>query len=229
MGTLNVMSVGFGILFVGIAVDFAIQFAVRYRDMRHRHADPALAMHETGQAVGVQILVAAVATSAGFLAFLPTDFRGVAELGLIAGTGMLIAFACTIVFLPAAMSLLRPRGEPAEVGYRWGGWLDAAIRRRRHAVLGAFVVLGVLGAAQIPRLSFDSDPLHTKDPTTEAMRTLYDLMDSPVTNPFTITILAADPDAAVALAATLRELPLVDERAVDQQFYPRPTSRKNSP
>lgn len=210
VGTLNVVSVGFGILFIGIAVDFAIQFCVRYRDMRHRHGDPVLAMAETGRAVGAQILVAAVATSAGFLAFLPTDFRGVAELGLIAGVGMLIAFACTVVFLPAAITLLRPRGEPAEVGYRLGAWLDAAIRRRRYAVLAAFAVLGVFGAVQVPHLIFDSDPLHTKNPTTEAMRTLYDLMDSPLTNPFTITILAANPAEAMTVAEQLRKLPLVE-------------------
>jgi hypothetical protein len=220
VGTLNVVSVGFGILFIGIAVDFAIQFAVRYRDMRHRHGDPVLAMEATGHTVGTQILVAAVATSAGFLAFLPTDFSGVAELGLIAGVGMLIAFACTIVFLPAAITLLRPRGEPAEVGYRWGAWLDLAIRRRRHAVLGLFAVLGVIGAVQIPRVNFDSDPLHTKDPTTEAMRTLYDLMDSPVTNPFTITILTANPAEAEALAGRLRPLPLVDGVLSINSFVP---------
>ncbi len=220
VGTLNVVSVGFGILFIGIAVDFAIQFAVRYRDMLHRHTDPALAMEETGRAVGAQILVAAAATSAGFLAFLPTDFRGVAELGLIAGVGMLIAFACTIVFLPACIALMRPRGEPAGVGYRWGGWLDAAIWRRRHAVLAVFVVLGVAGAVQIPRLRFDSDPLHTKDPSTEAMRTLYDLMDSPITNPFTITILVANPAEAEALAQQLRPLPLVESVLSINNFVP---------
>ena len=226
VGTLNVMSVGFGILFIGIAVDFAIQFSVRYRDMRHRLGDPALAMQETGRAAGVQILVAAVATSAGFLAFLPTDFRGVAELGLIAGTGMLIAFVCTIVFLPAAISVLRPRGEPAEVGYRLGTWLDSAIRRWRRPVLVVFALLGVLGAVQIPRLIFDSDPLHTKDPTTEAMRTLYDLMDSPITNPFTITILAANPADAEALARQLSPLPLVENVLSINSFVPADQPRK---
>ena len=119
VGTLNLVSVGFGILFVGIAVDFAIQFCVRYREYRHHNPAPAAAMAETGRRVGGQILVAATATAAGFLAFVPTDFRGVAELGLIAGVGMLIAFFCTVTFLPAAIGLFRPPGERAEVGFAW--------------------------------------------------------------------------------------------------------------
>ena len=56
-----------------------------------------------------------------------------------------------------------------------------------------FAALAALGVVLLPRLRFDSDPLHTKNPNTEAMRTLYDLMDSPVTNPFTIDILAREP------------------------------------
>src|SRR5262249_58409090 len=83
--TLNLVSVGFGILFVGIAVDFAIQFSVRYREMRLLFPDPARALGETGRRAGVQILVASAATAAGFLAFVPTDFRGVAEVGLVSG------------------------------------------------------------------------------------------------------------------------------------------------
>ena len=59
-----------------------------------------------------------------------------------------------------------------------------------------------LGAVLVPRLSFDSDPLHTKNPNTEAMRTLYDLMNSPVTNPFTIDILSPNTTDAAALIGT---------------------------
>jgi uncharacterized protein len=209
VGTLNLVSVGFGILFVGIAVDFAIQFCVRYRAMRRAHPDPAAALAETGRRVGGQILVAAMATAAGFLAFVPTEFRGVAELGLIAGVGMLIAFLCTMTFLPAMIGLCRPHGEAAEIGFRWAAPLDAAIRRRRGRVLIAFAALAGLGAFLLPRLSFDADPLHTKNPDTEAMRTLRDLMNSPLTNPFTIDILAPSATAAGTLATRLRTLPLV--------------------
>jgi uncharacterized protein len=226
VGTLNLVSVGFGILFVGIAVDFAIQFCVRYREYRHAHSDPAVAMTETGRRVGGQILVAAAATSAGFLAFVPTDFRGVAELGLIAGAGMLIAFLCTMTFLPAAIALCRPHGEGAEVGFRWATPLDEIVRRRRRPLLIVFGLLGALGAALLLRLGFDADPLHTKDPSTEAMQTLYDLEDSPLTNPFTIDILAPDAQAAGTLAERLRALPLVSEVLSINTFLPKDQQAK---
>src|SRR5262249_22802349 len=220
VGTLNLVSVGFGILFVGIAVDFAIQFCVRYREYRHEQPAPAAAMAETGRRVGGQILVAATATSAGFLAFVPTDFRGVAELGLIAGVGMLVAFFCTVTFLPAAIGLFRPRGERSEVGFAWAAPLDEVVRRRRRPLLIGFGLLGGLGAILLPQLGFDADPLHTKNPHTEAMQTLYGLRDSPLTNPFTIDILAPDTRAAAALTERLRSLPLVSEVLSINSFVP---------
>jgi uncharacterized protein len=226
VGTLNLVSVGFGILFVGIAVDFAIQFCVRYRENRHEYPDPATAMAETGRRVGGQILVAAAATAAGFLAFVPTDFRGVAELGLIAGTGMLIAFACTLSFLPAAISLLRPRGEAAEIGFRWAAPLDELVHRHRWPMLAVFACLAALGVALLPQLGFDADPLHTKNPNTEAMQTLYDLEDSPLTNPFTIDILAPDAPAAAVLAERLRGLPLVSDVLSINSFVPKDQQAK---
>ena len=226
VGTLNLVSVGFGILFVGIAVDFAIQFCVRYREIRLEFPDPATALNETGRRVGGQILVAAAATSAGFMAFVPTDFRGVAELGLIAGIGMLIAFACTVTFLPALISLFRPHGEQAEVGFRWAVPLDDKVRRGRRLLLTVFATLAVLGTLLAPRLSFDADPLHTKSPNTEAMRTLYDLIDSPVTNPFTIDILAPSASDAAILAHRLDKLPLVANVLSINSFVPNDQQQK---
>ena len=220
IGTLNLVSVGFGILFVGIAVDFAIQFSVRYRDIRLHWPDIGQALPETGRRVGVQIAVAAATTAAGFLAFVPTDFAGVAELGLIAGIGMLIAFACTLTFLPAAITLFRPHAEAAEVGFRWAAPFDPILRHRRGPVLAVFAALALLGAALLPRLAFDPDPLHTKNPNTEAVRTLYDLMASPLTNPFTIDVLVPDAAQAKVLAGKLAKLPLVAQTLSIDSFIP---------
>jgi uncharacterized protein len=226
VGTLNLVSVGFGILFVGIAVDFAIQFSVRYREMRLANPEPARALAETGRRVGGQILVAAAATAAGFLAFVPTDFRGVAELGLIAGVGMLIAFVCTITFLPAAIAFFRPPGESTEVGFRWAAPLDEVVRRRRRPMLIVFGILGLVGIVLLPRIGFDADPLHTKNPNTEAMQTLYDLGDSPLTNPFTIDILVPSAAEAATLAERLRQLPLVSGVLSVNSFVPQDQKMK---
>jgi hopanoid biosynthesis associated RND transporter like protein HpnN len=220
VGTLNLVSVAFAILFVGIAVDFAIQFSVRHREMLFQLNGPAAAMTATAMVVGPQISVAALAAAAGFLSFVPTDFRGVAELGLIAGVGMLIAFACTLTFLPAMLTLFRPGREAGEIGFAAGDWAEARLFRARPFVLTGFAALGVLGLVLLPRLSFDSDPLHTKNPNTEAMRTLTDLMDSPVTNPYTIDIMAPSIQAADALAKKLSALPLVADTITLSSLVP---------
>ena len=231
VGTLNLVSVGFGILFVGIAVDFAIQFCVRYRRARHYVIDgylisPEDALAATAYQAGGSILVAAAATAAGFLAFVPTDFAGVAELGLIAGVGMLIAFGCTMIFLPAAITLCRPRDETQEAGFPWAAPLDAGLIRWRLAVAGGFAAIFALGLAALPRLEFDSDPLHTKNPRTEAMRTLADLMASPLTNPYSADILLANADEAAKLAAALTKLPMAGEVLTIDSFVPDEQKKK---
>jgi hypothetical protein len=220
VGTLNLVSVGFGILFVGIAVDFAIQFSVRYRERRFEYPDPAVAMRQNAARTGDQILVASVATAAGFLGFVPTDFSGVAELGLIAGVGMLIAFACTIGFLPAAITLCRPPGERAVVGFGWLAPFDPIVARHRRPILIVFAALAALAIAVAPMLEFDSDPLHTKNPNTEAMRTLFDLMDDPLTNPYSIDILAPDVAAADQLKPKLTKLSTVSKVIDVESFVP---------
>src|SRR5262249_29151755 len=99
VGALNLISIYFAVLFVGLGVDFGIQFSVRYRSERHAIPDLRGALIETGRYVAAPLTLAACATAAGFFSFLPTDYRGLSELGLIAGVGMLIAFATSVTLL----------------------------------------------------------------------------------------------------------------------------------
>ncbi len=220
VGRLNLVSVAFAILFVGIAVDFGIQIAVRFRQALFQEREVPLALVLTGFDVGPEVMVAAVAAACGFFAFVPTSFAGVSELGLIAGTGMIFALLCTVVFLPAAITLLRPRPEAAPVGVARGEVLEAWLVRARRPVLGGFALLAVAGVVLVPSLRFDSDPLHTKNPTTEAMRTLADLLASPLTDPYSAEILSPTLAEADALAAKLRTLPLAAQVLTLSSFVP---------
>jgi hopanoid biosynthesis associated RND transporter like protein HpnN len=220
VGKLNLISVAFAILFVGIAVDFSIQFTVRFRDMRRRSPVIAEALPLTAGCVGRQILIAACAIAAGFLAFVPTSFKGVAELGLIAGAGMIIALACTLTFLPACILLFRPEDETAEIGFAALAAADRLIARWRVPVRLMFVGIFAAGAALAPRLAFDSNALHTQPQDTEAMRTLHHLMENPVTNPFTSDVIRPTQAQAEALAAPVSALSLVDHVVGLQSFVP---------
>jgi uncharacterized protein len=209
VGTLNLVSVAFAVLFVGLAVDFAIQFTVRFRDASTENPVIAGALGLAGRRSGGQILVASLSTSAGFFAFTPTSFAGVAQLGLIAGTGMLIAFACTVTALPGLIALCRPAPEAGEVGFAWAARADLAIVRHRRPILACVGAFALLGVALTPWLTFDGDPLHTKNQSSESVTTLADLAADPVTNPYSIEMLEPSIDAAAARGAQLRKLPTV--------------------
>lgn len=209
--SLNMISVAFGVLFIGLAVDFAIQFTIRYRAERNRVDDLAEALGGAARGISGALLLAGTATAVGFFAFLPTDYRGVSELGLIAGTGMIIALALSFTVLPALIALLRPAPEPEPPGYAWAAGIDSFLLRRRRLVWIAALLAGAASIALSVALRFDSDPLNLKDPKAEAVATLRDLAADVRYAPQRIAIIAPSVPAAEALAGRLGDLPTVED------------------
>ncbi len=226
VGSLNLISVAFAVMFVGIAVDFGIQFGVRYRDQRHREPDEKKAMLATAGIVAIPLAMAAMSTAVGFLAFTPTDYRGVAELGLIAGAGMVIAFVLNITLLPALLTLFKPLPEPESVGFAWAAPADKFLARHRKPVLTMAVVVGLAALLPASQLRFDFDPLNLKDAKTESVSTLFDLMRDPDASPYTIEILRPSLDEAAALAAKLSELGEVKRAMTLRSFVPEDQDKK---
>ncbi|MDJ0391097.1 MMPL family transporter [Roseomonas sp. E05] len=219
-GRFNLISVAFIPLFLGLGVDFGIQLCVRFRAERLRHPGLREALGAAGGAVGGSLALAAVATAVGFLAFLPTSYLGVSELGAIAGAGMIVAFLLSITLLPALVAVLRPRGERAEVGWKALAPLDAWLRRRRRAVIAGGAALGLIALALMPLLRFDFNPLHLRSAEAESMATLHDLMQDPDRTPNTIDVLAPSLPEAESLAARLARLPEVSQVVTLGSFIP---------
>ena len=226
IGSLNLISVAFGVLFIGLAVDFSIQFSVRYRDQRHRLGTLPAALRGTGESIGPALLLAAGATAIGFLSFVPTKYTGIRELGWIAGCGMIIAIALNLVLLPAALMLLRPPGEPEPIGFRRAAAIDRFLARRRDWVIGAAAILAAVGIALLPRISFDFDPLDLKNPHSESVATARDLMKDPMTTPYTGEILATSQGEAEAIAERLAKLPEVAQVVTAASFIPDDQDKK---
>jgi hopanoid biosynthesis associated RND transporter like protein HpnN len=211
VGKLNLISVAFAVLFIGLSVDFGIHLVLRFQEAMDTGTGVHNALRRAAQSVGGSLTLCAAAAAIGFLSFLPTDYVGLAELGLIAGGGMGIALAANMTLLPALLAILPPTANP---------WVDDAaeersataadrIVRHRTAVLAAAALLAAGAAALLPQARFDFDPLNLKDPKTESVRTLFDIMESDRQGPYSIEVLTPSLDEARALAARLKRLPSV--------------------
>jgi uncharacterized protein len=211
VGALNVISVAFFVLFVGLGVDFGIQFSVRYRAERHDEADLHKALLSAAAKAGGPLALAAAATAVGFASFLPTAYRGLSELGAIAGVGMILAFIASITVLPALIAILNPAGEPHAVGFAWLAPVDRFLERHRIGVVGTTIAVVVLSSPLLLYLPFDFDPDHLQSPKVEAVATYLELRRDPQTGAKAIEVIAPDLAAANALAQRLAALPQVGQ------------------
>ncbi len=226
VGPFNPISVAFAPLFIGIAIDFGIQFSVRYAAERQCGDGAAAAFRRTSAGVGAPLIVAGAATAVGFLSLYPTDYRGVSELGLIAGAGMLIALGLNLTLLPALLVVFRAGGFREAQGFSWGAPLDRFLVRRRRIVIAAAGVAAVAAAAALAGLRFDFDPINLENPKSESVRTLFDLMKSPDTTPYTLDVLAPSAPAAADLAQALGRLPDVSQAVWLGSFVPEDQAAK---
>ena len=226
IGSLNLVSVAFGVLFIGLAVDFGIQFGIRYRDQRHQRSGLGDALAGAADTIGPSLVLAAGATAIGFFSFVPTAYVGVRELGWIAGAGMIVAIVLNFLLLPALLTVLRPRAEPEPVGFRWAAPLDRLLLRRRAWVGLAAALAALGGLALMPRVGFDFDPLDLQNPHNESVATVLDLTKNPDTSPYTAEILTPSLAAATALAAKLEKLPEVARVVTAASYVPQDQSAK---
>jgi len=209
VGSLNLLSVAFAVLFVGLGVDFGIQFSVRYRSERFKNDDLRKALEQAADYCAVPLSLAAMATAAGFLCFLPTDYKGVSELGEIAGIGMLVAFLGSITVLPALLRLLNPPGEKEPVGYAFLAPVDRFLEDYRVAIIVGTLAIVIAGLPALFYLRFDFNPINLRNPNVESIATFLDLRKDPNTGANAINVMANSEGEAKKIEGRLSKVPEV--------------------
>ena len=216
---LNVISVAFIPLFVGMGVDLGIQFSVRYRAERGAAGDVGAALTATGSTMGTSLTLAATAIGAGFLAFTPTAYYGVSQLGVIAGLGLFAALALNLTLLPALIALTRPPGAPDRPSTRLT-LIDNYVLRHRTLIVGFGGVAALICAALLPLVQFDFNPMHLRSAAVESVATLVDLARDPDQSPNTLEVIRPTVAAADQLAAIFRTDPTVYRSLTLSSFIP---------
>jgi hopanoid biosynthesis associated RND transporter like protein HpnN len=219
VGHLNLISVAFGVLFIGLSIDYAIQYCLRYRELMASGLGHHEAIVGTATGLGVSLLVCTVAAAIGFYSFLPTPYTGVSELGVIAGTGMLINLFFTITVLPALLTLLPPKkiGTKEFVPRRP---LYQMLYKHAKAIVAGAVAIAIGAAFFLPKLYFDYNPLNLYDPHCEAVLTIRELFKNEMTTPWTISVLAENVKDAKEMVGRLKGLKEVQEAITIASFVP---------
>ena len=221
IGRLNTISIAFAVLFVGLGIAFAIHLGMHYEESRRMGAPHPEALQRAVRGVGASLVICAATTAIGFYAFIPTDFRGVGELGFISGTGMFVILFLTLTLFPALLELwLRdkadwpPTAGPVELSRL--GFVESRPRATAAVAAGC----GCVALALLPSIEFDANVIELRDPTTESVQAFRDLLAESTTSPWQIEILASDLPEARELATRLRALPVVERAITVADFVP---------
>jgi len=225
IGRVNLISVSFVVLYIGLGVNYAVHFLLRYREIvQQEQRTPTgrlRAIIATGRFLRRALLLSAVTTALGFFAFVPTAFSGIAQLGLIAGVAMGITLLLSYTTLPAMLALIQPavNAPPPLPGEGWRRALAWPLRHRVPVLaFGALLLIAALPA--LPRVGFDSDPLNVRDPRAESVVAIRDLLQEREAGYRNIQVLVAADENPESLRQRLHALPAVERAVSLASFIP---------
>lgn len=221
IGKLNLISVAFAILYIGLGVDFAVHFCLRYREYMEKGNGSAL--RSTATHIGDSLVLCAVTTAIGFYAFIPTDYDGVAELGLISGTGMFISLIITLTLLPALLSIFPVKFKTSPVKSTIKKFTDKLVEipvSHAREIRIIVLILAVVSLFTLPALKFDHNTLNLQSPENESVQTYLDLLAESDSSPWKGLILADSAEEARKLDEQLSKLPLIDKVVWINDFIP---------
>ena len=229
VGDLNLISVAFAVLYIGLGVDFAIHYCLRYRELMIYGATNEHAIEKSSLNVGSSLFLCAITTAIGFFAFIPTNYHGVAELGWISGFGMFISLIVTLTILPSLLSIFPL--DPQKLHDRS---IVTAIPRKistfplTHAksIKAISLIIVVLLAGLMMKVHFDYNTLNLQDPDNESVKTYHSLLADSDTSPWTGVVVAYNHDDALHTTKNLGSLHVVDNIVWLDEFIPKDQEEK---
>ncbi|MEM7016643.1 MAG: MMPL family transporter, partial [Pseudomonadota bacterium] len=218
VGEYNTLSIIFTVMFIGLGVDFTIHFCLRYQEALSRRAAGLPALAETSRSIGAAISLCGVTSAVGFAAFAPTEYVGLADLGVICAGGMIIALFCSFTLIPAIFAVIGAptahRDEHTSELWFYKFWAQHGWQVAM--VLGVLTLVAVLIAS---RSQFDYSVLALKDPKSDSMATHVVLQENHVRTDYTLSVLTTLEEAP-ALSEKLKNLPVVEKVRVPADYIP---------
>ncbi|MFZ2407793.1 MAG: MMPL family transporter, partial [Methylobacter sp.] len=226
VGHLNVISIAFASLYIGLGVDYAIHICLHYREGKADGLSNSEAILISIRDVGSSLFLCALATAIGFFAFIPTDYAGVSELGVISGGGIFIGLIISLTVLPALFCVfpvndVKPIRSPLTPKF-----IITFPFRFSTGIKIVSILLGIGACFVLTDLTFDYNPINLRDPHSESVVTIKELLKSKTDSPFALTALANNLEAADKITARLAQQPSVHETVTLANFVAKDQDEK---
>ncbi|HQF13776.1 MAG TPA: MMPL family transporter [Thermogutta sp.] len=210
VGHLNILTSAFGAMLIGLG-DYGVHFVAHYLDRKKRQPNVRDTLIETAETVGPGIATGAVTTAVAFFAGAFTDFLGVAELGIIAGGGILLCWLADMTILPAFLCLIDRDGLRSQKSALLDltPWFRPIAHFPKAVTLGVGAVVTLL-AMGLPHLRYDYNLLHLQPKGLESVEYQNKLVEHMSRGSYFALSIAANPEEAKRRKAEFLKLPTVD-------------------
>jgi len=217
IGHYNTISIMFLVMFIGLGVDFAIHLCLKYQESL-LESEKKEALVEAGEKLGTALILCGITSAIGFLAFVPTEYIGLRELGIISGGGMLIAVVVSLTLIPAFFAVTK---EPLTITeLPLVDQLTSLVTRNAKTTSIATIIAAGAFAIVASKATFDYSTLSLKDPNSEAMITLQELHDEDIVTDYVLNYIADDLNQGQQVRLDLESLDEVSEVITPYDYLP---------
>ena len=229
VGHLNLLSLIFAPLVLGLTIDYGIHWFCRLEE-EERAVGPGsvTALTCTFQRETPGIIYAGLAATVSFVPLAFVGFKGLAELGLILAMGILVMLTATLTLLPALVIITEKyaAGEgPEACAPQPKPFLQLAWRRP-GLLAASGVVIVVLGGVSLQAVKFDLNPLHLQNPETESVVWEYKLIEDSKYSTSYGALATASLEELAARTEALKRLPTVSHVESVLSFLPQQVEAK---
>jgi hypothetical protein len=228
IGHVNILSIAFGSILLGLGIDYGVYYVARYLQLRETSRSTSEAIIETARTVGPGITTGALTSAIAFFATGFTDFSGVAQLGMMAGGGILLCWVAQMTVLPAMIQLADAHGPrrkmPAPLNLNL--WLRPLFATPRLALAAALA--GTLVAAGGMRyLWYDYNLLHLQPVGLESVELEHKLFSQTNRSAWFALSIADSPEEVLARKAQFLALPSVERVEELASLFPADEAQKS--
>ena len=191
VGSLNIISIAFAVLFIGISVDFGIQLSLRLREIKTYTTNNVISSVKD---ISRSIIIVGTTSIIGFLSFVPTEYIGLSELGLVSTIGVLVGLVTNIFFLPSLLLSFNAFKNQKKT-LLFNSNLISLINfffKKKIVTIYFFIFILIVSLFSYKNINFDSDPLKLKDQESQSVKLALKLLDKDPSSDYKISVFSKD-------------------------------------